>query len=149
MRGVLHTDGGARGNPGPAAIGVVLEFPKTDRPALEVGETIGETTNNVAEYRAILRGLALARSEGVTELECYVDSELIARQINGDYRVKDAKLQPLARDVENFRRGFRSVTFTSVPRSENRRADKLVNVALDRSLHRKNPIPGESRQILL
>lgn len=132
MKGVLHTDGGARGNPGPAAIGVVLEFPDTDFSAVEISEVIGETTNNVAEYRALLRGMDLARAAGVTELFCRLDSELVVKQLTGDYRVKDARLAGLVRRVAAASRSFREVSYTAVPRAKNRRADGLVNRALDR-----------------
>ncbi len=129
MKAVLYTDGGARGNPGPAAIGVVLRI--TGKPVVEVAETIGETTNNVAEYRALLRGLEEAKKRGVTELECRLDSELIVKQLTLVYRVKDEDLARLFVRVWNIARGFRSVRFVAVPRSSNRAADRLVNRALD------------------
>lgn len=130
MRLVVHVDGGARGNPGPAAVGVVVSDPSGT--VLERrGEPIGEATNNVAEYRALLLGLERARAHGATEVEVVGDSELIARQINGEYRVRHAALRPLhARALDELAR-FERWTVRSVPRAENADADALVNAALD------------------
>jgi ribonuclease HI len=131
MKAVLHTDGGARGNPGPAAIGVVLEFPGTNQKTVELAETIGETTNNVAEYRAILRGLTETKTHGATEVDCYLDSELVVRQLTGEYRVKDRRLAHLVHQVSDLSRTFTRVRFFAIPRKGNRQADRLVNRALD------------------
>ena len=128
---VLHVDGGARGNPGPAAIGVVVSEPGGER-VTAVGERIGETTNNVAEYRALLRGLELAAEHGAREVRVINDSELIARQVTGAYRVKHAAMQELHRQAMALLQGFDGWSIESVPRSQNAEADALVNEALDR-----------------
>jgi ribonuclease HI len=127
---VVHVDGGARGNPGPAAIGVVVSDP--DGVVLEeVGERIGAATNNVAEYRALLRGAQLARALGASELEIVNDSELIARQLTGAYRVKHASMKPLYEEAIAALRPFERWRIRTVPRAQNARADALVNAALD------------------
>lgn len=126
---VLYTDGGARGNPGPAAIGVVLMT--QGKMVVKLGEAIGTATNNVAEYRALLRGLEEAVKTGVTDLECRLDSELVVRQLNRVYKVRDRDLAPLFVRVWNLAQQFHSIRFSAVPRSENRPADRLVNAALD------------------
>jgi ribonuclease HI len=123
-------DGGARGNPGPAAIGVVLTDPDGEV-VHAVGETIGEATNNVAEYRALLRGIELARERGADELEIYGDSELVVKQVRGEYRVKDAGLRPLHAEVRAALAEVNAWTFDHVRRDDNAHADDLVNQALD------------------
>ena len=130
MRVVVHVDGGARGNPGPAAIGVVTTTPVgvvVDAPP----EPIGEATNNVAEYRALLRGLERARELGATEVEVVNDSELVARQVQGAYKVKHPGLRPLYDQAMEALRGFERWSVRSVPRAQNAHADQLVNAALD------------------
>jgi ribonuclease HI len=130
MKIVLHVDGGARGNPGPAAIGVVVSGP--DGQALEeLGEPIGVATNNVAEYRALLRGLERARAIGANEVEIVNDSELVARQLTGAYKVKHPAMKPLHAAAIAALRGFDTWRIRSVPRAQNARADELVNQALD------------------
>ncbi|HZV72617.1 MAG TPA: ribonuclease HI family protein [Conexibacter sp.] len=130
MKVVVHVDGGARGNPGPAAIGIVVSA--TDGALLdEVGEPIGETTNNVAEYRALLRGLERARALGASEVEVIGDSELVAKQINGQYKVKHAGLKPLHAQALQALAGFERWRVRTVPRAQNAAADALVNAALD------------------
>jgi ribonuclease HI len=130
MKLVVHVDGGARGNPGPAAVGVVVSTP--DGEVLdEVGEVIGVSTNNVAEYRGLLLGLERARALGATEVEVVNDSELVARQVQGDYRVKHAGLKPLHQQALTALRAFDRWSIRSVPRERNARADALVNAALD------------------
>lgn len=127
---VVHVDGGARGNPGPAAIGVVISGP--DGAVLdEVAERIGVATNNVAEYRALLRGLERAAALGAREVELINDSELIARQVTGVYKVKHPAMKPLHEQAISALRGFDRWGIRSVPRAENARADALVNQALD------------------
>jgi ribonuclease HI len=127
---VLHVDGGARGNPGPAAIGVVISSP--DGEVLEeLAEPIGSATNNVAEYRALLRGLERARELEATELEIIGDSELIARQVTGAYKVKHPALKPLHERATSALAAFERWRIRTVPRAENARADALVNAALD------------------
>jgi ribonuclease HI len=127
---VLHVDGGARGNPGPAAIGVVVSGPD-GQPIDELSETIGEATNNVAEYRAVLKGLERAKELGATELEIIGDSELVARQLSGVYKVKHPGIRPLYEQAIASLRGFERWSIRTVPRAENARADALVNAALD------------------
>jgi ribonuclease HI len=130
MKVVVHVDGGARGNPGPAAIGVVVSDPQG---ALleQLGERIGETTNNVAEYRALLRGLELARALGADEVEVVGDSELVAKQVAGQYKVKHAGLRPLHAAALQALAGFARWQVRTVPRAQNAAADALVNAALD------------------
>lgn len=126
----MHVDGGARGNPGPAAVAAVA----TDESGGELAERnayIGETTNNVAEYKAVLLALELARELGADEVEVINDSELIARQIGGEYRVKQAHLKPLHAEAMAALRGFDRWAVRTVRREHNVRADELVNEALD------------------
>ena len=127
---MVHVDGGARGNPGPAAVGVVASAPDGGELA-ERSAYIGTATNNVAEYRAVLLGLELARDLGASEVEVVNDSELVARQIEGRYKVKNAGLKPLYLQTMKELRGFRSWSVRSVRRESNERADELVNEALD------------------
>jgi len=130
MKLVVHVDGGARGNPGPAAIGIVVSGP--DGGVVEqLGEPIGATTNNVAEYRALLRGLERARALGADEVEVVGDSELVAKQINGQYKVKHAGLKPLHAQALQALGGFDRWRVRTVPRAQNAAADALVNAALD------------------
>jgi ribonuclease HI len=127
---VVHVDGGARGNPGPAAIGVVVSEP--DGTVIdELGEQIGVATNNVAEYKALIRGLERARALGADEIEIVNDSELVARQLTGAYKVKHPAMKPLYLDAIEALRGFGAWRIRSVPRAQNAHADELVNAALD------------------
>jgi ribonuclease HI len=127
---VVYVDGGARGNPGPAAIGVVVS--SADGGVLrEVGERIGPASNNVAEYRALLRGIELARELGAVELEIINDSELVAKQLTGAYRVKHPAMKPLHAEAKAALREFDRWRIRSVPRAQNAHADALVNQALD------------------
>jgi ribonuclease HI len=128
----VHVDGGARGNPGPAAVAAVA----TDPDGAPLGESsayIGETTNNVAEYRAVLLGLELARELGASQVEVVNDSELVARQIGGQYKVKNAGLKPLFLEAMKELRGFDRWSVRNVRREQNVRADELVNEELDRA----------------
>ena len=126
----VNVDGGARGNPGPAAIGVVVR--NDDGAIVEaVGETIGRTTNNVAEYQALLRGIELASAHGADEVELIGDSELIVRQIEGRYKVKHADMKELHAQAKKMLAGFDSWSIRHVKRAQNADADKLVNEALD------------------
>jgi ribonuclease HI len=127
---VLHVDGGARGNPGPAAIGVVVSG--ADGEVLdEIAEPIGVATNNVAEYRAVLRGVQRARQLGARELELVGDSELIARQLMGVYKVKHPTMRELHTRALAALREFDRWSIRTVPRDQNAGADALVNQALD------------------
>ncbi len=125
----MRPDGASRGNPGPAAVGVVVED-TSGRVLQEVSEAIGQATNNVAEYRALLRGLEEARRLGAREVEVCTDSELVARQLLGQYRVRDRKLVRLFASVQELLRSFDRVVVRSVPREENARADALARRAL-------------------
>jgi len=126
----LSTDGGARGNPGPAAYGYVLE--SDDGHVLDArGETIGVATNNVAEYRALIAGLRAAAELGVGEVEVRADSQLLMRQMTGAYRVKNAALRELWLEARRVAAAFDRVRFVEIPRAENAAADLQVNLALD------------------
>ena len=130
MRATLWTDGGARGNPGPAAYAYVLEA--EDGTVLDArGEAIGHATNNVAEYSALVAGLRRAVELGVTALELRSDSELMVKQMRGEYRVKNRDLQELFLDASRAAREVGAVTYTHVRREHNELADRLVNEALD------------------
>jgi ribonuclease HI len=127
---VVNVDGGARGNPGPAAIAAVVQ--DTDGLVLqEKGEKIGRATNNVAEYRALLLGIEMAAALGASELELVGDSELIVRQVEGKYKVKDAALRDLHTEVNRALEPFESWSIRHVRREHNAEADRLVNEALD------------------
>jgi ribonuclease H / adenosylcobalamin/alpha-ribazole phosphatase len=126
----LSTDGGARGNPGPAAYGYVLEA--EDGTVLAAhGERIGVATNNVAEYSALIAGLDKALELGIDEVEVVSDSELLVKQMTGEYRVKNAALQELSSEASRLARRLRDVSYTAVRREHNELADRLVNEALD------------------
>jgi ribonuclease HI len=126
----LSTDGGARGNPGPAAYGFVLEAEDGTVLAKE-GKAIGTATNNVAEYRALLAGLERARDLGLDEVEVVADSELLVKQMRGEYKVRNAALRVLSTDAERLADEIGRVTYTAVRRAHNELADRLVNEALD------------------
>ena len=123
-------DGGSRGNPGPAAAAAVLSTPD-GKVIDEAAELIGPATNNVAEYRAVMLGLRRARALGAEEVELVNDSELVAKQMTGAYRVKHPAMRPLHSDAMALLRGFERWSIRSVPREHNARADELVNRALD------------------
>jgi ribonuclease HI len=130
MRARLYTDGGARGNPGPAAAAYVIEA--DDGAVLAAhGEAIGVATNNVAEYRALVAGLERAATLDITELDVRSDSELMVKQMRGEYRVKNPALQELQQAAARAARSLGRVTYTHVPREHNELADSLVNQALD------------------
>jgi ribonuclease HI len=129
-RVVVYVDGGARGNPGPSGVGVVI----TDSDGTELARAngyIGVATNNAAEYRALLLGLERARQLGAREVEVVNDSQLVARQVSGQYRVKSADLRPLFEQAREALGGFERWTVRSVPREQNELADELVNDAID------------------
>ena len=130
MKARLSTDGGSRGNPGPAAYGYVLE--SDDGHVLDArGEAIGTATNNVAEYRGLIAGLESAVERGVAELEVISDSELLVKQMQGEYRVKNETLRELQREAAELASQLSRVTYTAVRRAHNELADRLVNEALD------------------
>ncbi len=126
---IIYTDGGARGNPGPAAIGIIIN-------SEGFRDYIGETTNNVAEYKAVIFALKkslelLGKKSKETTLEINLDSELIANQLKGDYRVKHENLKPLFLESLNLMKNFKKVLLNLIPREKNSEADKLVNIELD------------------
>ncbi len=126
---IIHIDGGARDNPGPAAIGVIIGNKSYQ-------QTIGKTTNNVAEYRAAIFALKkakqlLGKKRAIAEVEIKTDSELLYKQMNGLYKIKDKELQPLFIELWNLKQDFKRVGFTLIGRGENKEADRLVNRALD------------------
>jgi ribonuclease HI len=133
----VHIDGAARGNPGPAAFAFVLRRP--GQPVIEEARTIGKATNNVAEYTALLNALERAAELGVTTLDVFSDSELLVKQMNGEYRVKHPDLQDLHREAQGLRKRFERVTLAHVRRAENADADRLCNRALDGQFGRGLP----------
>jgi ribonuclease HI len=139
----MHIDGAARGNPGPAAYAIVLARP--GEPVVEEADTIGTATNNVAEYTALLRGLELAVELGVKKIAVFSDSELMVKQMNGEYRVKNADLLPLYEEAKRLQKQVGAVTLSHVRREKNARADALGNRALDGKPHRRGePAPVET-----
>ena len=128
----VYTDGGARGNPGPAGIGVVIK--DNDKIVKECSEYIGETTNNQAEYQAIVKGLQEAKKLGVKELDCFLDSELVVNQLNRKFKIKDQKIGKWFIKIHNLLLGFKKVNFHHIYREENKAADRLVNEAIDRKI---------------
>ena len=144
--GTLHlfTDGGSRGNPGHAAIACIIEDPVSGTVLKEHFERIGQETNNVAEYRALIKGLELAREYQPNRLVCHLDSELVVKQVQGEYKVKMPTLQPLVDEVQELERQLADVQFKHIPREDNHRADRLVNRALDEL---PNPVPTVPRAV--
>ncbi len=138
---VLFTDGASRGNPGPAAIGVVIQDER-GKVLDTISLCLGKATNNQAEYRAIIAGLEKARDMGATGVEIRSDSELLVRQLSGEYRVKNAALTPLYIKTQELRRIFQPFTINHIPREKNSEADKLANQALDSPKKQEKP-PGE------
>lgn len=128
---ITHTDGGARGNPGPAAIGCVITDPDENK-EYTISTYIGHTTNNQAEYRALLAAVEKAKELGATDVMCYLDSELVVKQMRGEYRVRDKDLAPLYLRIWKISQSFNRITYTHIPRSMNKKADTLVNAALDK-----------------
>jgi ribonuclease HI len=132
----IFTDGGSRGNPGPAAVGVHM-VDASGTVIKEVSETIGNATNNFAEYQAVMRGLQAAKEQfgkrtKEIEFELKLDSELVKKQLNGEYQIKDPGLVPHFIEIHNLRvANFPHLTLTHVPRAQNKEADRLVNEALD------------------
>ncbi|HYE22348.1 MAG TPA: ribonuclease HI family protein [Verrucomicrobiae bacterium] len=129
---IIYTDGGARGNPGPAAIGVVVYNDKNEV-VNKFGEYIGITTNNQAEYQALIRGLTNVLELNGQIVSCFLDSELVVKQLHGKYKVREPGLQPLVTEIFKLTKNFADVEFTHVPREKNKLADKLVNDALDKA----------------
>lgn len=130
-KATIYTDGGARGNPGPAGIGVVLSYNGEEK---IFKEYIGETTNNQAEYKAVILGLEKCKETGAEEVDVFLDSELVQQQLCQKYKVKNKDLAPLFVKAWNLSLGFKKVKYTHVRRSDNKLADKLVNEAIDERL---------------
>ncbi|MBA3046786.1 ribonuclease HI family protein [Patescibacteria group bacterium] len=127
---IIYTDGGARGNPGPAGIGAVI-YDEQKNIVAEISEYIGETTNNQAEYKAVIAAIEKAKKLGAQELDFYLDSELVVRQLNREYKVKNNGLAPLFVQVYNAVLSFKKVSFSHIRREMNKEADRLVNLAID------------------
>ena len=126
---IIFTDGASRGNPGPAAIGAIIKD-TGGKLITSISQPIGRATNNQAEYRAIITALEQAINLGVSQVEIRSDSELVTRQINGQYRVKTASLRPLYLQVKQLQGQFKDFSITHIPRHQNREADRLANMAL-------------------
>lgn len=143
----LHTDGGARGNPGPAGIGVVLESPEGEV-VEEIARGIGWATNNVAEYEGLIEGLQAARRHGVGRLDVYMDSTLVVEQMKGNYKVKNPGLQPLHARARKLAGQFDRITFKAVSRTQNQHADRLSNRGMDEQAEQagvRAPASGRGR----
>lgn len=130
MKLITYTDGGARGNPGPAALGVVIKD-STGKTIAGYGQYLGKQTNNFAEYSALISALQKAKDLGATEVECVMDSELVTKQMNRQYKVKEPTLQKLFIQAFNISSQFQKVTFRHTFREQNKEADSWVNKALD------------------
>ncbi|MFZ4631984.1 MAG: ribonuclease HI family protein [Patescibacteria group bacterium] len=128
---IIYTDGGARGNPGPSGIGVVL-YDENKVLVAEVSEYLGVATNNQAEYKALIAALKKATELGASELDCYLDSELVVKQLKREYKVKNQDLAPLFLIIHNLSLNFKKITYTHIPREKNKEADRLANEAMDR-----------------
>jgi len=134
----LYTDGAARGNPGPAGIGIVIQ--KGDQLLIEASAYIGKTTNNVAEYMALIRGLEEALLLGIKEIDCFVDSELLAKQIQGEYKVKNEGLVPLYHHLKELIKKFKAFNLSHTVREGNKQADKLANLGIDEYALKSSPL---------
>ncbi|WP_028307571.1 ribonuclease HI family protein [Desulfitibacter alkalitolerans] len=126
----IYTDGASRGNPGKAAVGVII-YDLDGQILKKDNEYIGVTTNNVAEYKAVIRGLELAVGLGASGVKLYADSQLLVKQLSGEYRVKNEGLKPLYENVKALTRNFKNFAAIHIPREQNKEADKLANMALD------------------
>ena len=127
---LIYTDGGARGNPGPAAIGIVI-YDSLQKEMQRHKEYIGETTNNQAEYKALIKALQMALKMGAQTLVCYLDSELVVKQMQGHYRIREEGIAMLTTEALKLISKFKQVEFIHIPRAKNKLADQLVNEALD------------------
>lgn len=130
---IIYTDGGARGNPGPAGIGAAI-YDEHKKMVAEVSEYLGVATNNQAEYKALIAAFRKAADLGAKELDCYLDSELVVKQLKGEYRVKDKDLAKLFLDIHNLSLSFKHISYTHIPRERNKEADRLANEAMDRGM---------------
>lgn len=130
---IIYTDGGARGNPGPAGLGVIIYNEKQEVVA-ELSEYLGVSTNNQAEYQAVIAALKKAQELGAKEVDFFLDSELVVRQLNREYKVKNQELAPLFLAIHNLSINFKKIIYTHIPREKNARADALANQAMDRGM---------------
>lgn len=133
MKLIIHSDGGARGNPGPAGIGAIIHN-EEGKVVAEISQYLGEATNNQAEYKALIAGLEQAVALGADNVDCFLDSELAVKQINREYKVKNKELAPLFLNVCNLLTRFKNYRFIHVPREMNKEADHLANEAMDRGI---------------
>ncbi len=131
MQLIIFTDGGARGNPGPAGAGIVIKNAAGENLAA-FGEYLGEMTNNQAEYRALIFALEKAKELGGAEIKCFSDSELMVKQLNYEYKMRNQELAPLFLKIHNLSSNFKKISFRHITRDKNKEADALVNQALDR-----------------
>ncbi|MDD2354117.1 MAG: ribonuclease HI family protein [Patescibacteria group bacterium] len=127
----IFSDGGARGNPGPAGIGAII-YDVKGKVLAEIAEYLGKTTNNQAEYRALIAALNKAKNLKLKVVDCYLDSELVVKQLNRQYKVKNKELSPLFLEVYNISLSFKKITFNHIKREQNKEADRLANEAMDR-----------------
>lgn len=130
LKAILYTDGGARGNPGPAGFGALL-FSEDHKLIDFTGGYEAHATNNFAEYSALLIGLKLAQKKGVTNLECRLDSELVVKQLKGEYKIKDENIKNFYKKINELIIDFKSISFKHIPREDNKHADRMVNIILD------------------
>ena len=128
---IIYTDGGSRGNPGPAGAGAII-YDENQKVVAEISEYLGVTTNNQAEYRAILAAIKKAVVLKAAEVQFYMDSELAVKQLNREYKVKNKDLAPLFLAIYNLTLSFKKISFTHIPRERNGEADRLANEAMDR-----------------
>jgi ribonuclease HI len=128
---IIYTDGGARGNPGPAGIGAII-YDEERNVLAEISEYIGRTTNNQAEYRALLSAIRKAKDFETEEIQFFLDSQLVVEQMSGNYKVKNKDLQPLFVKIYNESLNYKKVKYTHIPREKNKEADRLANLAMDK-----------------
>lgn len=130
MKLIMHTDGGSRGNPGPAGIAAIITN-ENEQHVAEVGKYIGVATNNEAEYRALIEGLKVCIEKKASEVACYLDSELVVKQLTGLYKVKSPEIRIWWTQVKTLEKSISKVSYTHIPREKNSIADALVNIVLD------------------
>jgi ribonuclease HI len=128
---IIFTDGGARGNPGPAGIGAAI-YDENKVMVAEISQYLGVATNNQAEYKALIAAISKANELGAKELDCYLDSELVVKQLKREYKVKNKDLAPLFLSIHNLSLNFTKISYTHIPREKNKEADRLANEAMDR-----------------
>ena len=130
---IIYSDGGARGNPGPAGIGAVL-YDEHKNLLAEISSYLGVATNNQAEYKALIAALKKAKDLGAKEIDCFLDSELVVKQLKREYKVKNAELAPLFLEIHNLSLSFQKINYSHIRRELNKEADRLANEAMDRGL---------------